>query len=474
MGAYLVSRWVELCQQLAPAFTAPTLVTFLHVATGWALCRSRPTVTDLVRTIGPTLLGHAAKHWTAYEKFFYRAAWSLPELSRLLLGRVVVAVIDRCAAAPAGGTAGAPADVWLNVDDTTAGRHGRHVAWAGYFKDASASNAAGTVVRWAHNWVVGAVAVRPARWPDWVVCLPVLFDLYRKRGDCDGDRPFRTRQQIGADMIHRAAAALPGRRLRVGADGQYATRAMADAARADGADLVSRMRADAAIYAPPPKCRRPRRGRPPKKGKRLPTPRRIAARRTRGWRTVEVLVYGRRVRRRVLAVVCLWWRVAGDRPVKLLIVRDPSGVQKDDYLFCTDPSVPDGQIVERFAGRWPIEDAFRDGKQLCGFGQVQGWCPHTVERQAPFALIVQTLVKAWYLLCGADAAQAPAEGGGGAAGDDSDGYGWERPKEHPSYLDMLAALRRSLWSERLKVNSALTGRVAELLKPLQFTLCAAA
>lgn len=276
MDAYLVSRWTELCQQLAPAFTAPTLVTFLHIVTGWVLCRSRPTVTDLVRTVGPTLLGHAAKHWSAYEKFFYRAAWSLPELSRLLLGRVVVAVIDRCAApAPAGeAPGGGPADVWLNVDDTTAGRHGRHVAWAGYFKDASASNAAGTVVRWAHNWVVGAVAVRPARWPDWVVCLPVLFDLYRKRGDCDAaaGRPFLTRQQIGARMIHRASEALPGRKLRVGADGQYATREMADAARADGADLVSRMRADAAIYALPPKCRRPRRGRPPKKGKRLPTP----------------------------------------------------------------------------------------------------------------------------------------------------------------------------------------------------------
>ena len=156
--------------------------------------------------------------------------------------------------------------------------------------------------------------------------------------------------------------------------------------------------------------------------------------------------------------------------MKLLIVRDPSGAQKDDYLFCTDPSVPDEQIVERFAGRWPIEDAFRDGKQLCGFGQVQGWCPHTVERQAPFALIVQTLVKAWYLLCGADA----AAGGAAGHGDGDEGYGWEKRKEHPSYLDMLATLRQSLWSERLKGNSGLTGRVAELLEPLQFTLCAAA
>jgi len=483
MDAYLVSGWQALCQQLAPAFTGPTFVTFLHVATGWALCRSRPAVTALVHTIGPTLLGHAAKHWTAYEKFFYRAAWSMPELSRLLLTRVVAPLLDRCGAdGPAAGgageaeaEAGAGADAELKIDDTTTGRHGRHVAYAGYFKDASASNAAHAVVRWAHNWVIGAVAVRPGRWPKWVLCLPVLFELYRKRADCDAarGRPFLTRQQIAAAMIRRTREALPGRAIHVAADGAYATKEVAEAAGEAStgprrADLTSRIRADAAIYELPPKRRRPGRGPRPGKGRRLPTPRQIAARRTKGWRSVEVLAYGRRVKRRVLAVVCLWWRVARDKPIKLLIVRDPSGVQKDDYLFCTDPSVPDERVVERFAARWTVEDAVRDGKQVGGFGQVQGWCEHTVERQAPFALVVQTLVKAWYLLYGADDAAARAR----LDGDET--YTWMKRKEHPSYLDMLATLRRALWSERLKCNSCLSGRVAALLKPLQFTLCAAA
>ena len=41
MDAPWVAAWKDRCQQLAPAFTAPTLVTFLHLATGWALCRGR-------------------------------------------------------------------------------------------------------------------------------------------------------------------------------------------------------------------------------------------------------------------------------------------------------------------------------------------------------------------------------------------------------------------------------------------------
>jgi hypothetical protein len=458
MDAALVSGWEALCQLLAPAFTRPTFIAFLHIATGWVLCRSRPTVTNLVCTIGSSLLGHVARHWTVYEKFFYRAAWSLPQVSRLLLVRVVVPLIDRCAV---GG------EIDVDIDDTTCGRCGRHVAWAGYFKDASASNTLRTVVHWAHNWVIGAVAMRDRRWPKWVIALPVLFALYRKRGDCDKSHPFLTRQQIAAQMIRDTRGALPQRTIRIAADGQYATREVVAAAAAGvGSNLVSRMRSDAAIYALPPKRKRFKRGRRKKKGRRLPTPERLAKRRKTGWRTVKVLAYGKLVERRVLPVVCLWYHVNKDSPVKLLIVRDPSGQQKDDYLFCTDPTVSDEQIIERFAARWPIEECIRDGKQNGGFEQVQGWCKRTVERQAPFALVVQTLVKSWYLLHGASAASAQPRG--------AKVCGWLREKDHPSYLDMLATLRRVLWTHRIKCNSTLAGRVRRLLEPLQFTLCAAA
>src|SRR4051812_16013973 len=148
MDAELVAAWEQLCQELSPAFTARTYVTFLHVATAWALCRSRPAVTGLVLTVGRRLLGHAAKHWASYERFFHKSAWSLDELSRLLLVRVVVPLVDRF------GVGGPGAALEVVFDDTTCGRFREHVAFAGYFKDASASNAAGKVCHWAHNWVI--------------------------------------------------------------------------------------------------------------------------------------------------------------------------------------------------------------------------------------------------------------------------------------------------------------------------------
>jgi hypothetical protein len=106
-----------------------------------------------------------------------------------------------------------------------------------------------------------------------------------------------------------------------------------------------------------PKARRRGPGRPRKKGKRLPTPRTMAKRRTKGWRTIQVRKGGATVERLVYPLVCLWYGVCKDRPIKLVIVRDPSGRQDDAFFFCTDPDVGTPEIVERYEARWPIEEA---------------------------------------------------------------------------------------------------------------------
>ena len=158
--------------------------------------------------------------------------------------------------------------------------------------------------------------------------------------------------------------------------------------------------------------------------------------------------------------------MAKDHPIKVVIVKNPAGKgRRDDYLFSTDPSMSEQQVIEHYAGRWPVEEAIRDAKQFDGLEQTAGWCPRTVLRQAPLALFKQTLVKAWYLGCAdALAKQAPAAQ-----------RPWQAPKDHPSYRDMLAALRRTLWKRRVKaLNSARSGRVDDAIKSLVFTLCEAA
>ena len=149
-----------------------------------------------------------------------------------------------------------------------------------------------------------------------------------------------------------------------------------------------------------------------------------------------------------------------------MIVRDPSGQERDDFFFCTDPTVGEVEIVERYYGRWTIEEAIRDGKQYGGLEQVQGWCSRSVERQVPLALFIQTLVKTWYIRWGARARSIQPKG--------AEVCGWLGEKNHPSYLDMLAVLRRAIWDHRINTNCGAQRGVRSILKTLRFTLCGAA
>ena len=79
----LVSAWDALLQQLALVFTEATARTWQQIALGWVLHRGPATVTGIFRTLGRL----ADRHWTVYEKFFYRAAWSLEALSCCLIRR---------------------------------------------------------------------------------------------------------------------------------------------------------------------------------------------------------------------------------------------------------------------------------------------------------------------------------------------------------------------------------------------------
>jgi len=455
---FLVSTWNALVLQFCFVFTEPTAHVWRQIVLGWVLHRGPATVTGMFRTIGKL----ADRHWTVYHKFFYRARWSLDALSAALLNHVILPMILESGQTDAA-TDRPAAD--LAIDDTTVGRYGKQVAHAGWFKDASATGPAtkGTVIHWAHNWIVGAVTLRLKHWPlvRWV--LPCVFALYRKHADCDTTHPFATRQVLAARMVHQAATALPGVLLRVSADGQYATR---DFVRGlpEGVNLVSRIRRDAAIYALPPTRRPPgKRGRPPHKGKRLPTPKQIAARRKKGWTTVITLRQGREVTHEVLGITCLWYHVCGRKPIRLVIVRDPAGREKDDFFFSTDAGVSDAEIVQRYCDRWGVEEAIQEAKQQMGFESTRGWCSKTVHRQAPLAMVLLTLVKAWYARCAAAEPSLKPQR-----------TPWNAAKARPSFLDMLSALRRVLWQHRISPNSRFTAQLREILETVSYALCAAA
>ena len=88
------------------------------------------------------------------------------------------------------------------------------------------------------------------------------------------------------------------------------------------------------------------------------------------------------------------------------------------------------------------EVAFCDAKQLLGFHDPQVWSELAVERAAPMAWFVATLVVCWYAESGQYGTQAQRH------------RPWYKDKETPTFADMLATCRLQLWQAWLKAESA--------------------
>ncbi len=413
---------------------------FLSIAWGWLLCLGRPTVTNLVRAMPEKF----ERHWTCAHRFFSKYEWSLDDLWRILVCKLIEPLLP----------SGQP---WLvAVDDTTTHKFGKHVAFAGKFRDAVRSTASQTVFHWAHNWVVLCLLVPIPATRGRFLHIPISLRLYKKEADGASRSEFRTRLQLAAEMIQRLREWLPHREIQLVADGAYAAKELA-CALPPGVPLISRLRSDAALYELPPARRKKQRGRPRAKGARLPSLK-YSARHAHFSRHF-VWRYGRKELVLLHSFVCLWYTVAGSSPIRVVIVRDPSGHEHDDYFFSTDPNLSATAIVQAYAARWGIEELIREAKQSMGFGQVQSWSPKAVERQAPMALLLQAVTQLAYIQTHKLLSAQPKP--------------TDEPVPLPSFARMLVALRLAKWQERISSALRLPADRKKILRPLQALLATA-
>lgn len=84
-----------------------------------------------------------------------------------------------------------------------------------------------------------------------------------------------------------------------------------------------------------------------------------------------VRLYGKRVRVWFKSVDALWYSSAGQKLLRIVVVRDPSYRRRDDCFFSTNPEQTPSEILIWFSLRWPLEVCFRDVKQCLGFEDPQ-------------------------------------------------------------------------------------------------------
>jgi hypothetical protein len=420
-----VSAWELIVASASGCFTTPSFALFAELVSAWVRCPARRTVCGIIATADPTL---AAAH-DAYHRFLRAGAWSLSALFEALARALVGSL---CRVGP----------LAVDIDDTLFIKTGRKVAGAGNFRDPIRSTGAKVVYALGLNLVVATLRVTPP-WGGEPLGLPVNMRLYRKGG--------RSHIELAEDMICQIERWFPGRVVVVCGDGAYATLARASLT---CAHVTSRMQRNAALFEAPPARIPGQRGRPRKRGPRLPSPPGLAAAaRPEGWKKVTLNLRGKSAERLVLSRRVLWYGLLPEHLVLLVIVRDPAGAQPDDFFFTTNLDRTPEWVAEHYAGRWSIEDTFRNVKQFLGGQQPQSWKHQGPERAAGLSLWIYSATWLWYLTTQGAAVTWKRRP-------------WYPKKATPSFADALACLRRTLWHQRIFATSdepRLTPETAETI-----------
>jgi len=437
---YLVSTFEELLHELASIMTTPTFRSFLILVAGWLFARRR-TVTGMIQ--GAAAVGR--KHHSAFHRLFASAKWSLDALG-LAVFRMVRHLL----------TPGEP--IFLAVDDTLARKRGLKVYGVGMHHDPLLSSRGKAIVNWGHSWVILGVLVQlpflKGRW----FCLPILFRLYRsKQTVAKHGGPHRTRPELAVQMLQLLCKAFPEQHFHVLGDSAYSGKSVVKQL-PDNCDLTGRLHMQAALYQiPDPAAARPARGRPRKRGRRLPCPEQML----QDARTpLELNIYGRREKSRVNTCRALWYGTAGCRPLRVVAVRPLTGGRKPQAFYSTCADASPGQVLGWYARRWALEVAFHEAKGHLGFEEPQGWTPGAVQRTAPMAMLLYSLIVLWFARVGHEQVSLPNRP-------------WYRRKCQPSFADMLSTLRRECLRETFLQTPAWDGDSTKIVASL-IELCSRA
>ena len=415
MAATSLRTLLCILEEVRPAFTLPSFKSFLALAVGWICSRGRHAVTQALLE---TRLA-ARRHHERFHRFFSRARWAPDEVGRLLFVLLLRLL---------------PPDKPLvfSLDDTLCPKRGPHVFGIGCHLDATLSSSRFKVLRFGHVWVVLALVVhlplmrRPC-------ALPLLLRLYRTKADCKKQRHvYRTKSQLAQQMLQVLQQWSSGRRLYVAMDGAYCNSTVVRAL-PENLVLFGVARPDACLTAAPAPRRKGQRGRARVRGQRLPSPKQLLARRSTAWSALKLKLYGEPRRLQVHSLQAQWYRTAGPRLLRLVLVRQSTGRRRCRVFFCTDARLPARLVLQIYALRWPLEVTFRDLKQMLGFGDSSARLRLAVERTAPFVGLLYTCLHAWAALDGQLVARRllPTRP-------------WYRHKAHLGFADLLRAAQSLL------------------------------
>ena len=242
--------WLE---PFRSAFTAPTWRLVLVLVMGALLAPGKRTVSACLRVTGRAMNANYA----SYHQVLNRARWNPRDLARRLARLLVAQMVEP----------GQP--IIIGLDDTIERRWGAQIRARGIYRDPVRSSHGHFVKTSGLRWL-SFMLLTPLPWLPGIKALPILTLLApSQRWALQQGRRHKAltdRARQGMLLILRW---FPKQSIIFVGDSSFGTHELADAI-APHASLISRLRLDASLFAPPEPRRPGQRGRPRQKGKALP------------------------------------------------------------------------------------------------------------------------------------------------------------------------------------------------------------
>ena len=340
---------------------------------GAILCPAERTVTAVLRVMGLSW----EKHFQNYHRVLNRAVWSSLEASRILLGMLLNSFAKS-------------GPVILGLDDTIERRRGAKIKAKVIYRDPVRSSHSHFVKASGLRWL-SLMLLAPIPWAKRVWALPFLTVLAPSERYYQGKaRKHKKLTQWAQQMVMQARRWLPQRFLVVVADSSFAVIELLWQLRQlqNPICMITRLRLDAALYEPA-KPAPGAKGRPRKKGQRLPTLETVAIDKHTRWQRLTVQQwYGEKKRMIEITSQTAVWFHSGQPPlpIRWVLVRDPKQIFKNQALLCTDPRVSAEQIVHWFVRRWQVEVTFHEVRTHLGVETQRQWADLSILRITPTLL----------------------------------------------------------------------------------------
>jgi len=201
--------------------------------------------------------------------------------------------------------------------------------------------------------------------------------------------------------------------------------------------VTGRAKGNYRVYDAPEKRKKGQRGRSRKRGKRLLTPSEMLDQ--KGLKRMSLRLYDHSKYRIRVATQVGFFHKAPDREVLVIAIEHLKGGRGREYFYTTDLEADIETVLERYSWRWGIEVMFHETKEHLGLGEPQNRVEQAVERTAATGFLLYSLIIWWH----ETARETPAKSV----------RNW-RGKSHPSFADMLAALRAESLQNTYETNFA--------------------